>query len=96
MRAGWLRRLHPQVQVVEGWDGATEVGDTPEIRRAYERHIIERLKIGRVTHFFSSEFYARLRKTVLGRAVGELLRDHGGGVSQLLGQSVIRMRAATC
>lgn len=57
VRAGWLRRLYPQVEVIEAWDGPTDVGDTPEIRQAHERYIIERLKVGGVTHFYSSEFY---------------------------------------
>lgn len=37
VRAGWLRRLYPTVQVIEAWDGPTQVGDTPEIRAMHER-----------------------------------------------------------
>ena len=66
VRAGWLRALYPQAQVVEAWDGPTAVGDTPEIRRAHERYIIERLKVGRVSHFYSSEFYGAHMSRALG------------------------------
>src|SRR3712207_3987461 len=36
VRAGWIRRLYPQVQVIEAWDGPLEVGDTHQIRRMHE------------------------------------------------------------
>lgn len=66
VRAAWLRRLYPQIQVVEAWDGPTEVGDTPAIRQAHERYVIERLKIGGITHFYSSEFYGAHMSQALG------------------------------
>ncbi|MEH2341022.1 MULTISPECIES: hypothetical protein [unclassified Nostoc] len=31
VRANWLRQIYPQIQVIEAWDGPTEVGDTPLI-----------------------------------------------------------------
>ncbi len=66
VRAGWLRRLYPQVEVIEAWDGPTDVGDTPEIRQAHERYVIERLKVRGVTHFYSSEFYGEHMSRALG------------------------------
>lgn len=66
VRAGWLRALYPQLRVVEAWDGPTAVGDTPEIRRAHERYVVERLKIRGVTHFYSSEFYGSHMSRALG------------------------------
>jgi HTH-type transcriptional repressor of NAD biosynthesis genes len=66
VRAGWLRRLYPQVEVIEAWDGPTEVGDAPEIRQSHERYIIERLQIGGITHFYSSEFYGDHMSRALG------------------------------
>ena len=66
VRAGWLRRLYPQVEVVEAWDGPTEVGDTPAIRQSHERYVIERLKLRSVTHFYSSEFYGAHMSRALG------------------------------
>ena len=35
VRAGWIRKLYPSVEVLEAWDGPTIVGDTPEIGRAH-------------------------------------------------------------
>ena len=57
IRARWIRRLYPNVNVIEAWDGPTEVGNTPEIQRSHEQYIIDRLKISDITHFYSSEFY---------------------------------------
>lgn len=66
VRADWVRRLYPSVQVVEAWDGPTEVGDTPEIRHLHEQYIIERLNIRGITHFYSSEFYGDHMSRALG------------------------------
>ncbi|MGB8703326.1 MAG: AAA family ATPase [Thermosynechococcaceae cyanobacterium] len=57
IRSRWLKKLYPQVHVVEAWDGPTEIGNTPEIQRKHEDYIINCLKINNVTHFYSSEFY---------------------------------------
>ena len=57
VRAGWIRALYPTVNVIEAWDGPTEVGDAPEIKRAHEDYVLNVLKIRGITHFFSSEFY---------------------------------------
>ncbi|NTW00924.1 MAG: AAA family ATPase [Oscillochloris sp.] len=66
IRAGWLRALYPQAQVIEAWDGPLEVGDTPEIRQMHEQYVIERLKVGCITHFYSSEFYGDHMSRALG------------------------------
>ena len=57
VRAGWIRKLYPTVQVVEAWDGPTEMGDTPKIKRLQEDYLLHKLKIQGITHFYSSEFY---------------------------------------
>lgn len=57
VRANWIRILYPAVEVIEAWDGPTEIGDTPEIMRKQEAYILGRLAGRRVTHFYSSEFY---------------------------------------
>jgi HTH-type transcriptional regulator, transcriptional repressor of NAD biosynthesis genes len=57
VRANWLKKLYPQINIIEAWDGPTEVGDTPEIERKHEKYVIETLKVSGVTHFYSSEFY---------------------------------------
>jgi NadR type nicotinamide-nucleotide adenylyltransferase len=57
VRSGWLKKLYPKVNIIEAWDGPTEVGNTPEIKRKHEAYIINKLKIRDVSHFYSSEFY---------------------------------------
>jgi HTH-type transcriptional regulator, transcriptional repressor of NAD biosynthesis genes len=66
IRAGWIRRLYPDVQVIEAWDGPTEVGDTPEIKKKHEDYILNRLKLRGITHFYSSEFYGEHMSLALG------------------------------
>lgn len=66
VRAGWLRQLYPQVQVVEAWDGPKEVGDTPEIKRINEDYVIKHLGISGISHFYSSEFYGEHMSKALG------------------------------
>ena len=57
VRANWLRTLYPAAHVVEAWDGPTDVGDAPEIKRTHEAYLLDRLKLRGITHFYSSEFY---------------------------------------
>ena len=45
VRAGWIRRLYPSVELVEAWDGPLEVGDTPAIRQMHEQYVIDTLGI---------------------------------------------------
>jgi len=32
VRAGWIRRIYQQVEVIGAWDGPTETGYTPRIK----------------------------------------------------------------
>jgi HTH-type transcriptional regulator, transcriptional repressor of NAD biosynthesis genes len=57
IRSNWLGKLYPQVKVINAWDGPTEVGDSPEIKRKHEKYILNDLKVSGITHFYSSEFY---------------------------------------
>jgi cytidyltransferase-like protein len=57
VRADWIRKIYPQVKVIEAWDGPTIVGNAPEIKRMHEDYVINKLKIKGITHFYSSEFY---------------------------------------
>lgn len=57
VRAERIRELYPQVRIIEAWDGPTEVGDSPEIKTAHEKYILETLGIARIDAFYSSEFY---------------------------------------
>ena len=72
VRANWIRQLYPNVQVIEAWDGPTEIGDTPEIKRKHEDYIINSLEIRGITHFYSSEFYGEHMSLALG-AVNRLV-----------------------
>lgn len=57
VRAGWVRKLYPQVEVIEGWDAPNRHEDTPEVKRMQERYISGVLKGRKITHFISSEYY---------------------------------------
>ena len=72
VRANWLRVLYPQITVIEAWDGPTDVGETPEIKRRHEDYILNTLKIRGITHFYSSEFYGDHVSRALG-AVNRLV-----------------------
>jgi len=66
VRAGWIRTLYPRVRVVEAWDGPAEIAESPEIQRAHERYVIERLGIRQVDRFYSSESYGAHMSRALG------------------------------
>jgi HTH-type transcriptional regulator, transcriptional repressor of NAD biosynthesis genes len=72
VRSNWLKKIYPKINVVEAWDGPTEVGDTPGIKKKHEDYIISKLKIRNVTHFYSSEFYGEHMSVALG-AVNRLM-----------------------
>jgi NadR type nicotinamide-nucleotide adenylyltransferase len=66
VRAGWIRKLYPRVEVMEAWDGPTEVGDTPAIKRMHEEYLLARLGGRKITHFYNSEFYGEHVSRALG------------------------------
>ena len=66
VRAGWIRRLYPTVEVIEAWDGPREIGDTPEIKRRHEAYILAALAGRKVDAFYSSEFYGEHVSVALG------------------------------
>ncbi len=66
IRSNWIKRLYPEVSVIEAWDGPTEVGDAPEIKRKHEKYITDHLKVSGITHFYSSEFYGEHMSIALG------------------------------
>ena len=66
VRAGWIRKLYPSVEVLEAWNGPTSVGDTPEIKKIHESFLINFLNGRKITHFFSSEFYGDHISKILG------------------------------
>jgi HTH-type transcriptional repressor of NAD biosynthesis genes len=66
IRAHWIRQLYPKVQVMEAWEGPTEVGDTPKIKQAHEAYILQRLQGVPITHFYCREFYGEHVSQALG------------------------------
>ena len=46
VRAAWIRRLYPQVEVIEAVDGPQQVGSAPEITRAHDAYILRVPSIG--------------------------------------------------
>lgn len=72
IRANWIRQLYPTVNVIEAWDGPTEIGDTPEIKQTHEAYVLKQLNGLSVTHFYSREFYGEHMSQALG-AVNRLV-----------------------
>ncbi|MBC1224636.1 AAA family ATPase [Nostoc sp. UCD121] len=72
VRANWLRKIYPRIQVIEAWDGPTEVGDTSEIKKMHEDYILKQLESKKITHFYCSEFYGEHVSQALG-AVNRLV-----------------------
>jgi NadR type nicotinamide-nucleotide adenylyltransferase len=66
IRADWLKRLYPSVEVIEAWDGPSEIGNTPQIKKMHETYILDQLKGQKITHFYSSEFYGEHVSAALG------------------------------
>lgn len=66
VRADWVRGLYPEARVVEARDGPNEVGDTPGIRKRHEDYVLNRLKLDRISHFYSGEFYGEHMSRALG------------------------------
>jgi cytidyltransferase-related domain len=75
VRARWIRKLYPAVEVLEAWDGPSDSGDTPEIKRKQEHYILGLLGGQKITHFYSSEFYGEHMSEALG-AVNRQVDPH--------------------
>jgi len=58
MRADWIRKQYPQINVIEGWDAPNEHNDSDlAVQRKQENYISKILKGKKITHFISSEKY---------------------------------------
>jgi HTH-type transcriptional regulator, transcriptional repressor of NAD biosynthesis genes len=57
VRSGWIKKLYPEVEVIESWDGPTTVSDEPDITKMHDEYLIKFLDNRKITHFFSNEFY---------------------------------------
>src|SRR5688572_8934757 len=83
-----VRKLYPRVQVIEAWDGPTEVGESSEIKEKHERYLLQQLKLSGITHFYCSEFYGEHISRALGAINRIVDRDRkivpisGSGIRQ--------------
>ncbi len=66
VRARWIKRLYPEVQVLEAWNGPEETGYTPKIKKLQEDYVLALLEGKRITHFYSSEPYGEHMSEALG------------------------------
>ncbi|MED3571390.1 AAA family ATPase [Cytobacillus praedii] len=66
VRANWIRRLYPEVRVIEAWDGPDGYSDDREHEIREEQYILGLLNGEQVTHFYSSEFYGGHMSLALG------------------------------
>lgn len=66
VRANWLRSIYPNIEVIEAWDGPSEIGLTPEIKKMHEDYILKHLQSRKITHFYCSEFYGEHVSQALG------------------------------
>jgi HTH-type transcriptional regulator, transcriptional repressor of NAD biosynthesis genes len=65
VRADWIRKLYPQVKVIEAWDAPPESGRKKWIMKKQEEYI-KKVVPEKVTHFFSSEWYGKHVSRALG------------------------------
>lgn len=57
VRAHWIKKLYPQIKVIEAPNGPTEVGYSERIMRMHEQYMLTLLNGTKITHFYSSEPY---------------------------------------
>ena len=65
-RAGWIRTLYPQVEVIEAADGPEDTGYSMEIQLLHERFLTRLLEGRRIDAFYSSEPYGAHVSRALG------------------------------
>lgn len=57
IRANWIRKLYPQIHVIEAWDGPEGYSNERSFKIEQENYILKQLNGIKITHFYSSEFY---------------------------------------
>jgi NadR type nicotinamide-nucleotide adenylyltransferase len=72
VRARWMSRLYPTVDIIQAWDGPAEVGSDQRIQQLHEEYVLRTLGVSGITHFYSSEFYGEHMSRAL-RAVNRLV-----------------------
>ena len=65
-RANWVRKLYPDVDILEAHDGPTVVGESPRIKEMHEEYILNALHGRQIAKFYSSEFYGEHVSQALG------------------------------
>ena len=66
VRADWIRKLYPRVEVIEAWNGPAKTGNSPEIHKMHEDYIINTIGIRNIDAFYTSEFYGHHMSEALG------------------------------
>jgi len=59
IRADWIRKIYPQIEVIEAWDGPTEIGDSDTIKQKHEKYLLKILKGRKISYFYTAEFYGK-------------------------------------
>lgn len=58
-RADWIRKIYPEVEVIEGYQSPNDSGYTPEIMKIQEAYVLKMLNGQKCSHFYSSEHYGK-------------------------------------
>ncbi|MDR1641512.1 MAG: AAA family ATPase [Clostridiales bacterium] len=66
VRASWIKRLYPSVNVIEGWCGPEDSGYTEDVIRIQNEYILKMAGDKGITHFYSSEPYGDHVSVALG------------------------------
>ncbi|MCK8142390.1 AAA family ATPase [Flavobacterium sp. I-SCBP12n] len=56
-RATWIRKIYPNITVIEGINSPNDSGYSPEIMKIQEDYVLEVLEDRSISHFYSSEPY---------------------------------------
>ncbi len=65
MRVNWLKKLYPQVEIIEALDSPKEYGREPERIRQQTDYLVKKIFVP-VTHVYSNEWYGGEVAKVLG------------------------------
>jgi HTH-type transcriptional repressor of NAD biosynthesis genes len=75
VRADWIRNIYPNIEVIEAWDGPTEIGNTDEIKKSHELYLLKILKGREISFFYTAEFYGDHVSKVLNAKWQKIDRD---------------------
>lgn len=57
VRAGWIKKLYPEVKIIEAYDSPKKIGKDREAIKVQADYILQKVKGMKITHFYSSEWY---------------------------------------